>query len=349
MGQYFRKWVEQEGLFPENYRTPGDEVRFYSNAMQRTIATTNYFSSGFFPVADVDIITRQEYGKMDPVFSPVITFLNDEYEADVKKQMEGYIGDLSEEYALLSDVIDFKESEGYKSGNLSELKNGDNEITLKMHEEPIVAGSLKLGTTITDALILQYYEEPDPVKAAFGNELTNEQWKQICSIKETYNRVLFTAPLLAPNLAHPLLKELQSELNNPSRKFSFLCGHDSNLASVLASLGIRDYHLSGTLEDSIPIGSKLVLETWEDSSGKEYLRMRMVYQGTDQLRGMDLLSSKMEPQSQVLAFDDLPADENGLYPKQTVMERFRDSIQEYDRIKAAYNITATGVPDTGVR
>ena len=40
MGQYFRKWLEEEGLFPENYHPEEDEVRFYANSKQRTIATT---------------------------------------------------------------------------------------------------------------------------------------------------------------------------------------------------------------------------------------------------------------------------------------------------------------------
>ena len=57
-------------------------MRFYANAKQRTIATAQYFSSGFLPVADIDIITRQEYDKMDPVFTPQLTFVNDAYLAE---------------------------------------------------------------------------------------------------------------------------------------------------------------------------------------------------------------------------------------------------------------------------
>ena len=87
MGQYFRKWLENEELIPENYRPKDDEVRFYANAKQRTIATAQYFSSGFLPVANTRIITNQEYDKMDPVFTPQLTFVNDEYIKDATKQM----------------------------------------------------------------------------------------------------------------------------------------------------------------------------------------------------------------------------------------------------------------------
>ena len=72
MGQYFRKWLEAEGLIPENYRPGENEVRFYANSIQRTIATAQYFSSGFLPVANVPIEHHMEYGTMDPVFNPEI-------------------------------------------------------------------------------------------------------------------------------------------------------------------------------------------------------------------------------------------------------------------------------------
>ena len=50
----------------------------------------------------------------------------------------------------------------------------DNVIILNKGSEPAVQGPLKLGTQISDALVLQYYEESDPVKAAFGRELSEE-------------------------------------------------------------------------------------------------------------------------------------------------------------------------------
>ena len=53
MGQFFRKWVVEEGLLPDNYRPTGDEVLFYANSRQRTFATAKYFSAGFLPFANV--------------------------------------------------------------------------------------------------------------------------------------------------------------------------------------------------------------------------------------------------------------------------------------------------------
>ena len=55
MGQFFRKWLVSEGLISENHLPAEGTMRFYANSMQRTIATTQYFSSGLLPVANVEI------------------------------------------------------------------------------------------------------------------------------------------------------------------------------------------------------------------------------------------------------------------------------------------------------
>ena len=43
MGQYFRKWLINEGLMQENEMPAEGTMRFYANSLQRTIATAQYF------------------------------------------------------------------------------------------------------------------------------------------------------------------------------------------------------------------------------------------------------------------------------------------------------------------
>lgn len=47
-----------------------------------------------------------------------------------------------------------------------------------------------------DALVLQYYEEPDEQKAAFNHDLTRGDWEKISAVKDYYGDILFTAPLV---------------------------------------------------------------------------------------------------------------------------------------------------------
>ena len=345
MGQYFRIWLEAEGLIPENYQPTTDEMRFYANAKQRTIATTQYFSSGMLPVANVPIETHAAYDEMDPVFTPKITFLSDSYKEAALEQIASLNGNgsmslvasgLTEPYATLAKVLDYTESEGYQDGALADFETDDTEVDLVLGEEPAVTGSLRLGMQLVDALRLQYYEESDPLTATFGHHVSDIQWAQLDWIGETYNDVAFRSPLVAINIAHPLLEEIANELDTEGRVFSFLCGHDSNIASVLAALSIEDYRLPYSIETKTPVGAKLVFERWSDEAGQQYGRLRMVYNSTDQLRNLSLPSVTNSPVSYDLSFGGLSKNEDGLYSYDDMRAIIQESIDTYDQLVESY-------------
>ena len=236
-------------------------------------------------------------------------------------------------------MIDVEESEDYQSGSFTGFSTEDTEFILEEGKEPALIGSLKTACSVSDAMVLQYFEAGEE-EAAFGKSLTAEQWASISEIKDIYEDVLFTAPLVAANVANPLLKEIQSELGEENRKFSFLCGHDSNIASVLASLGATDYELSATVERKTPIGGKLVFGRWTDADGKEYISVDMVYQTTEQLQNVSLLDLENPPMSETVALDGLEANEQGLYAAEEVDARIRQAIDEYDEICGEYAMDA---------
>ena len=341
MGQYFRKWMESEGLFPENYHPTEDEVRIYANAKQRTIATAEYFVSGLLPTANTTIETHAEYDTMDPVFTPQLTFVSPDYCAAAGEQVWEIYGDtiagLADNYALISDVIDMEQSEAWKDGSATAFVTDDSELVLELNKEPGVKGSLKTACSVSDALVLQYFEEPDDLKAAFGHELSFEQWKQISEVKDVYGDVLFTAPLIAANVAHPLLQEIEAELTKDGRTFSFLCGHDSNVGSVLAALGAEDYELPGAIEKT-PIGCKLVFCRWSGPDGNSYCTVDMVYETVDQLRAAPLLDLELHPAIVPIRFAGITPNADGMYAEQDFLNLLHESITEYDRIVEIYPI-----------
>ncbi len=344
MGQYFRKWLEDEEFIPENYVPADGETRFYANTKQRTIATTQYFSSGMLPAANVDIEQRGEFGKMDDTFNPKLHFTSPAYEEAVLKQINERSGENGIEsevsklnYDLLTDILDYKDSEGYKSGELKDFALDDTEIILEDGEEPNMKGSLKTACQLSDALVLQYYEEPDEKKAAFGKEVTPEQWAELAQIKETYGHVLQSAPLLSLNMANPLLKEIKGELDNEGRKFSFLCGHDVNITNILSSLDVTEYELPYTLETKVPIGSKLVFEKWEANDGKEYMAVELMYQSTAQLRQNAMLGLDNPPVIYPLSFEGIEKKDDGLYLFEDIAARFDEAINKYDEMVEEYS------------
>ena len=342
MGQFFRKWTIETGLFKDNYVPTIDEVNVYANSMQRCIATAQYFSGGFMPVANLRVNHRYVPSKMDPIFFPRLTKSTEAFRTEAMKQInamggkEGLVGinkSLKESYDLIAKVLDMKQSEYYKKGEIKDFVNNDTQITLELNQEPGMKGSLKNANSASNAFILQYYEEPDGMKAAFGHKLTTEDWTKIAKVKDVYGDVLFTAPIVAVNVAHPLLQYMYDELNDKDRKFTFLCGHDSNIASVDAALGVEEYSLPNSIEKKTPIGSKLVLEKWVDAAGKAYIAVNLVYQSTDQLKQMSLLDLQHAPQVFSLKLKGLNQNTDGLYTFEDVNARFLQAIRAYDDIK----------------
>lgn len=341
-GLYFRKWLVDAGLFKENANPTTNEVNVYANSMQRCIATANYFKTALFPVGDVKVNHRFVPSKMDPVFFPRLTKTSKSFKAQALKEIaamggkKGIVGineDLKECYEITAKVLDLKNSPACKQDNLCAFDNYNTQIILEKGDEPRMKGSLKDANTCSDALILQYYEEPDSKKAAFGHNITLTDWTKIAKIKDVYGDVLFAAPTVAINVAHPLLVYMYDELSDKDRKLSFLCGHDSNIASVTAALEVEPYDLPNSIEKKTPIGCKLVFEKFEGKDGQMYCDINLTYQSTEQLRNIAMLGLNNPPQIFPIALKGLQKNVDGLYLLNDVKARFMKAIRAYDKIE----------------
>jgi glucose-1-phosphatase (G1Pase) len=341
-GLYFRKWLVDAGLFKENANPTTNEVNVYANSMQRCIATANYFKTALFPVGDVKVNHRFVPSKMDPVFFPRLTKTSKSFKAQALKEIaamggkKGIVGineDLKEGYEITAKVLDLKDSPACKQDNLCAFDNYNTQIILEKGDEPRMKGSLKDANTCSDALILQYYEEPDAKKAAFGHNITLTDWTKIARIKDVYGNVLFASPTVAVNVAHPLLVYLYDELSDKDRKLSFLCGHDSNIASVTAALEVEPYDLPNSIEKKTPIGCKLVFEKFEGKDGQMYCDINLTYQSTEQLRNIAMLGLNNPPQIFPISLKGLQKNADGLYLLNDVKARFMKAIRAYDKIE----------------
>ena len=337
MGQYFRKWLVSEGLMKENEIPSEGTMRFYANSLQRTIATAQYFSSGMLPVANVHIEHHCELGKMDSVFAPQITDDSEAFKTLAQQQITAMGGEkgmagigekLADNYKMLERVLDMEQSQACLGGDTCHFSTDDVHVYLIKNREPSMGGSLRLACQAADALVLQYYEESNAMKAAFGHTLRWEDWESISAIKDRYGDVLYTAPVVARQIARPLLRTMLEELQHDKRKFTFLCGHDSNIGSVLAALEAEDYSLPNTIEKKTPIGCKLVIEKWENDEGQLFASLNLVYQSTEQLRSMALLDLENPPMVFTVGLKGLNANDDGLYPYEAFLNRIDAVIKQ---------------------
>ena len=339
MGQFFRKWLVGEGLLPDNYRPEGDEVLFYANSRQRTFATAKYFSAGFLPFANVKIQHKYMKDKMDPLFSPQFTKMNDKYRQQVKAEMEalhsggiqGWMQSVQPALRMMEKVLDMKHSSAAKNDTTHFWFN-DTQFKLEKGDEPKMSGGYTLANSVADAMVLQCYESES--MAPWGHKLSLKQWRDICAVKEVYDRVLFTTHSAAVNLAYPLVSRIREELHHEGRKFTFLCGHDSNLASIGAALGLVYPETQQAMELHTPIGSKMVFEKWSNGT-EEFVAINLVYQPISQLQNRTLLSTEVPPMVLPIAVDGLTPNADGLYRLSDLDARMAEAMAEYDAIEDA--------------
>ena len=337
MGQFFRKWVVSEGLLPDNYLPEDDDVYFYANSRQRTMATAKYFSAGFLPYANVEIHRMTTEDKMDPVFTPQFTKMNDQYRQQILAEMqtmhggpEAWMTSLQPQIDLLEEVIDMAQSPAALAGDTLHFWFDDTTFKLETGDEPKMQGGFTLINSVTDALTLQCYESES--MSVFGHELTLEQWRALNQLKECYDHLLFTTPSAAWNLAYPLVSRIREELARGDRKFMFLCGHDSNLASLSAALGIELPETQQAIELNTPIGSKLVFEKWSDGTD-DYVGVNLVYQSLSQLQGRTLLSLSVPPMCVPLTFSGLTPNADGLYRLADMDAHMAETMAKYEALE----------------
>ena len=336
MGQFFRQWVVSEGLLPDNYRPKGDEVLFYANSRQRTFATAKYFSAGFQPFANVEITHKSDEDKMDPVFTPQFTKMSDTYRQQVLSEIETLNGGPQAWMAaqkatldLMDEVLDMAHSPAALQGDTTHFWFDDTRFKIEKNDEPKMTGGYTLANSVADALVLQCYESES--MAPFGYELTMDQWRAICAVKEVYDGLLFTTHSAAVNLAYPLVSRIREELNRNDRKFVFLCGHDSNLASIGAALDMNLPETENALELHTPIGSKIVFEKWGDDTD-EYVAVNLVYQAVGQMQGRTLLSLDVPPMVLPVTIEGLTTNSDGLYRLTDLDTHMANAMAEYEAI-----------------
>lgn len=333
MGKFFREWLEKKD-FISDYSADNYSFRFYANAKQRCQVTARSFADALLPGANPRVEMNVQFDAMDPVFNPQITKISDSFINTAQQEIHDRFGDLNggiaAGYAMLENVIDITNSPAYP--DTASFSQYPSSVSFKLNAEPSMSGGLKMACTVSDALSLQYYEEPDEKKAAFGHSISFDDWVTVSSVKEWYGDVLFTAPSVAVNVAHPLLQVILDEIQNENRVFTLLCGHDSNVGSVLAALEAELPDLPGTIEKHTPIGCKLIFESFKGKDGASYADILMVYASAEQLRAESALSYSNPPMGVKVKLKGLKENADGLYSLNDIEQRFSKAIRAYDSL-----------------
>ena len=346
LGEYFRLWFKEQGF-------ELDSATIYRGASskQRTVQTVIAFMAGLCPgmaLPPVDYKKKgSSYGYLDPDYLPLLNnFSTVDFDTMAFKR-EAY-RELSElfppSYSYLEEMLRMNNSEYAKSKGLEHF---DDLVGVRLvffdgkgnRLEPTMLGGLRDANMASDAFILNYLGSRSDADSLLGRPIGYYDWKALASVKDHYGHILFSkAPIIAVNVSHRMLTRIYMEMNNKGRKYSFFCTHDSMLESLLAALRVRPYELSRTIESKTPIGVKLIFEVWQEKSStnpEKYVRVRLVYLSSEQIREMQLLTLDNPHMSCELSFTGLEKANNGLY-------RFDDFMSHLQKSLKAYDATAKG-------
>ncbi len=305
MGQYFEARLREQGLFQKNAQPNVGEVRFYANSYQRTIATAKYFSAGAFPIANTPIEYHRALGQKDRVFLlPTDPALTKKLSAEMNAKK--LIDSMSKEIATVERLSGEK------------FNPADYSIELGEVVEWKLKGSAKKINLAADAILMDYYDG----KVSYSDA----EMRDVAKISSLTINSNFDRPLGAKVFASPMLAVISDELNTPGRKFSFICGHDSNLSNVLTALGVEDYTLPGTIEWRVPIASKIVIKKLRGDDGNEYARLSLVYPSSAQIVNREMLTLDNPPMQVTLKLRGLqPVDADAIYKLSDVLQRISDA------------------------
>ena len=317
MGHYFNAWLKQAGVLPQEGCPANGSVYVYANSLQRTVATAQFFSNGAFPGCDISVHHQDKMGEMDPTFNPIITDSSDAFNQQALSAMNAKLASLKLDasYKQLAQIIDYPNSAACKTDKQCDLTAEPSKMSAIPGKEPGVSGPLKVGNSLVDAFMLQYYEGFPMKDVAWGKIVTPQQWQQLAQLKDGYQDSLFTSAVVAQNVAKPLLtyinEALISERKPDSPTLTVLVGHDSNIASLLSAMQFKPYQLPHQYEKT-PIGGKLVFQRWHDAkSDRDLLKIEYVYQSSEQLRNAEPLTLQNPPQRVTLELTSCPVDKKG--------------------------------------
>lgn len=287
MGRYLGQWLRQAQLLPATGCPQPGDFHAHANSLQRTQATAQFFIAGAIPGCHVTVEQRRPLGTMDPLFDPVIhrddagfqrRALRAMQKADAKAQ-------LGADLQVVDDVVDHAASPACMGRSPCTLRADGSTFRVEAGKEPGATGSLALANGMVDALLMEEYQNAAGTAVGWDRLQDDAQWQALARVRNGYQDILFGTPEVARDVAAPLLSHVAALFQAPaSPKVTLLVGHDSNIGSVLAALGISDYALPGQYEKT-PIGGLLQFERWRDRhSGVERIRLTYVYPTTTQLR-----------------------------------------------------------------
>ena len=258
MGIFLRKYIEKFG-------NKLNKIEFSSNSIKRTVATAKILATSMFPYREIEVKFKDKtFSTMEKDFNIYLGSL------DINKEKLKKLDDrLKPQYERLEKILNIEDGTFLNIG--SNIKIGENGFLMS-------DGAFKIATDIVDMYILKYFEGFKE-KNIFKSDNFYKDLEYISEIKDSLLDTIFGDLDYINDSPTEITKLIQSKINSET-DLDVIVGHDSNIATIFAKLGINlDYKIL----EKYPIGAKLLFKVYDDNS----FDLELIYYKPESIRTMN--------------------------------------------------------------
>ncbi len=314
-GAYDRMQLASEGLLASNGCGDATGVTFYADSDQRTRETGRALAEGLFPGCNVPVRALPE-GANDPLFHPNPADFGPVDTAMATAAIAGRIGNdpanLTQAYRVQIGAMDkllatcgTPSSTEQKRTSLFDLPailvpgTADHLAELR--------GPLNTASSLAENILLEYAQGMSAANVGWGC-VTGADVRSLIDLHTEATDFTLRTPALArmqaSNVLDHILRSMEQAISNkeisgaPGKledRALFLIGHDTNLTSIGALLGMT--WIADGRRDDTPPGGALVFELWKNRKSDEYsIRTYFTVQTLEQMRSTSELTMSNPPQ-----------------------------------------------------
>ena len=258
MGIFLRKYIEK---FGKKFK----KIEFSSNSIKRTVATAKILATSMFPYREIEIKFKDKtFSTMEKDFNIYLDSL------DINKEkLKKLDYRLKPQYERLEKILNIEDGTFLNIG--SNIKIGENGFLMS-------DGAFKIATDIVDMYILKYFEGFKE-QNIFKSDNFYKDLEYISEIKDSLLDTIFGDLDYINDSPTEITKLIQSKINSET-DLDVIVGHDSNIATIFAKLGINlDYKIL----EKYPIGAKLLFKVYDDNS----FDLELIYYKPESIRNMN--------------------------------------------------------------
>ncbi|PRC95112.1 histidine-type phosphatase [Solimicrobium silvestre] len=292
LGVDLRHFYASAGLLPEQGSISEKTLLWADGADQRTRATAHFLAQGLTTDQTNAPAVAWSANATDPLFDALSAGVCKlDPIAAQKAVLENGPIDTPKTNAALANLqkvmapLACNKGPGMCLAEPSKLSTSATEVKL--------LGPLATGATVAEILLLEY-ENGLPLSQVGWGRVSRDDIASLLLIHEHASNLTRRTPYIALRRADSLVRFILAALSENSvsstipkiaeqNRLIVLAGHDTNLSN-LAGVFNLNWHLPDQPDVTAP-GTAIAFERWRDNkTGQALLRMRLFYQGMEQVR-----------------------------------------------------------------